>query len=541
MTTPLPADAEAEPGAAVPGGASVTDGGRGAFLVGAGIFLSRIVGLVRTRVLAHYLGLGDAADAFNAAMRIPNFLQNMFGEGVLSASFIPVYASLIARGEEREAGRVAGTVAAILTTVVSAVVLAGELASPWLVGFLAGGFEGPKRELTERLVRVLFPGVGLLVLSAWCLGVLNSHRRFFLSYAAPVLWNAAIILALTMFAAGRAEPRLAELAAWGAVVGSALQLLVQLPTVLRLVPQLRAARRDEGGQVRTVVRNFVPVFVGRGVVQVSAFVDTLIAGYLVAGSVAALSNAQLLYMLPVSLFGMAVSAAELPAMSSATGDAGAVAAHLRARLATGVRRILFFVVPSAVAFVAVGDSLAGALFQSGRFTRGDAVWVWGILAAASVGLLPSTLGRLFASALYALRDARAPLRFAVVRVALGAALGAVLAFGAPRWLGVDPRWAVAGLAAASGLAGWAELALLRRAVGRRVGVIPLPPAFAARIAGAAGAAAAAGLLLKRALTDVPPLPAGAAVAAVYGLTFLAASAALRVPEAARLAQRLRRR
>jgi putative peptidoglycan lipid II flippase len=517
------------------------DGGRGAFLVGAGIFLSRIIGLVRTRVLAHYLGLSDAADAFNAALRIPNFLQNLFGEGVLSASFIPVYASLLARGERREAGRVAGTVAALLALVVTAIVLGGVIGTPWLVGVLAGGFDGEKRALTERLVRILFPGVGLLVLSAWCLGVLNSHGRFFLSYAAPVLWNAAIILALVLFAAGQGQSRLAELAAWGAVAGSALQLLVQLPAVLRLAPELRVGADRGSGHVRAVGRSFVPVFVGRGVVQISAFADTMIAGYLVAGSVAALSNAQLLYMLPVSLFGMAVSAAELPAMSRATGDADAVATHLRARVGAGVRRILFFVVPSAFAFVAIGDALAGALFQSGRFTRDDAIWVWGILAAAALGLLPSTLGRLFASALYALRDARAPLRFAVVRVALGVALGVLLAFGVPGWVGLGPRWAVAGLAAGSGLAGWVELGLLRRAVRRRIGqATAAVPAYSLRVTAAAAVAAAVGVAVKAAMYRTPPLLGGLTVAAAFGLAYVAAAATLGVPEARRLAGRVRR-
>src|SRR5688572_29459453 len=163
------------------------------FLVAAGIFLSRIAGLVRQRVFAHYFGNSEAADAFGAAFRIPNLLQNLFGEGVLSASFIPVYARLLAEGDDEEAGRLAGAVVALLTLVTAVLVLAGVLATPWLIDLIAPGFEGEKRELTIRLVRVLFPGAGLLALSAWCLGVLNSHRRFFLSYISPVLWNVAMI------------------------------------------------------------------------------------------------------------------------------------------------------------------------------------------------------------------------------------------------------------------------------------------------------------------------------------------------------------
>ena len=150
--------------------------GRHAFLVGAGILLSRLVGLVRQRVFSKYFGLFDAADAFSAALRIPNFLQNLFGEGVLSASFIPVYARLLAERDEEEAGRVAGAIAAILALTTSVLVLIGVLATPYLIDAIAPGFHGAKRGLTIRLVRILFPGVGLLVMSAWCLGILNSHR-----------------------------------------------------------------------------------------------------------------------------------------------------------------------------------------------------------------------------------------------------------------------------------------------------------------------------------------------------------------------------
>src|SRR4051812_31756079 len=166
---------------------------RGAVLVAAGILLSRISGLIRLRVFSHYFGItSDAADAFNAAFRIPNFLQNLFGEGVLSASFIPVYAGLLARKQSEHADRVASAVFSILALVTSLLVLAGVFAAPWLIFAIAPGFEGARRELSIQLVRILFPGAGLLVLSAWCLGILNSHRKFLLSYSAPVLWNAVM-------------------------------------------------------------------------------------------------------------------------------------------------------------------------------------------------------------------------------------------------------------------------------------------------------------------------------------------------------------
>src|SRR5436309_1729229 len=157
-----------------------------------------------------------------AAFRIPNFLQNLFGEGALSASFIPVYAALLARGDRTAASRVAGAVAALLSLVTAGLVLLGVLLTPVLIALIAPGFSGAKRDLTISLVRILFPGAGLLVLSAWCLGVLNSHHRFLLSYTAPVLWNVAMIATLVVWGARAPLPSLATMLAWGSVVGSAL-------------------------------------------------------------------------------------------------------------------------------------------------------------------------------------------------------------------------------------------------------------------------------------------------------------------------------
>jgi putative peptidoglycan lipid II flippase len=505
--------------------------GRSAFFVAAGIFITRLTGLVRSRVFAHYFGLGLEADAFLAALRIPNFLQNLFGEGVLSASFIPVYAVLLARDERREADRVAGAVASLLVLVVSVVVLLGVLATPLMIDGIAPGFTGAKRELTIQIVRIQFPSAGLLVLSAWCLGVLNSHRRFLLSYAAGVMWNAAMIATLVFFGAHTPLPRLAEILAWGSVAGSGLQFAVQLPIVLRVAPHLRFALDTASTEVRTVVRNFIPVFVSRGVVQVSAYIDQLLASLLPTGAVAGITNAQLLYMLPVSLFGMSVSAAELPAMSSVVGVESEAADVLRRRLSAGLRQIAFFVVPSAMAFLALGDVIAGAVLQTGRFSRADSTYVWGILAGSSVGLLASTLGRLYSSTYYALRDTRTPLRYAIIRVVLTTALGYLFAFPLPRLLGVAPAWGAAGLTASAGLAGWVEMLLLRATLNARIGRTGLPAGYVARLWGSAVAAAVVAWAAKLAAVAFHPIVTAILVLAPYGAVFFGMTWLLGVPEA----------
>jgi putative peptidoglycan lipid II flippase len=504
---------------------------RHAYLVGSGILFSRIAGLIRERVFAHYFGNSDAADAFKAAFRIPNFLQTLFGEGVLSASFIPVYAGLLAREDDEEARRTAGAVAGLLALTTSILVLIGVLATPYLIDAIAPGFHGEKRELTIRLVRILLPGAALLALSAWCLGVLNSHRRFFLSYAAPVIWNVAMIATMWRFGGRYEQYPLAELLAWGSVAGSALQVGVQLPVVLKLLHGLRVSFSYQTKNVKTVVRNFFPVFVSRGVVQISAYIDMLLASLLPTGAVAALSYAQTLYLLPVSLFGMSVSAAELPAMSGAIGDEKEVAETLRGRLDAGLRQIAFFVLPSVVAFLVLGDVIVAAIYQTGRFTHADVIYVWGILAGATVGLLAQTLGRLYSSTYYALRDTRTPLRFAVVRVVLTTILGYLCAIPLPPALGIETRWGVAGLTISAGMASWVEFTLLRHTLNRRIGRSGLPAEYLVKLWTAALAGGAVGWTIRHYLGNLTPVLLAVLVLGAYGVIYFAVTFGLGIAEA----------
>ncbi|HUF49637.1 MAG TPA: lipid II flippase MurJ, partial [Longimicrobiales bacterium] len=203
-------------------------------LVAAGILLSRIAGFVRDIIFARYLGNSGFASAFRAALRMPNVLQNLLGEGTLSASFIPVYSKLLEEGDDEAAGRLAGAIFALLLAVAGGLSLFGMLLAPVLVSVFLTGFEGEIRELTIACTRIIFPMTGILVLSAWALGILNSHRRFFVSYTAPVLWNAAIIAVLLFFGTRLDQRSLVIALAWGALVGGALQFLIQLPWVLRL-------------------------------------------------------------------------------------------------------------------------------------------------------------------------------------------------------------------------------------------------------------------------------------------------------------------
>jgi putative peptidoglycan lipid II flippase len=367
---------------------------------------------------------------------------------------------------------------------------------------------------------------------------LNSHRRFFLSYTAPVAWNLAIIATLIWFGRREDQFHLATITAWGSVVGSALQFGVQLPTVLKLTRQLRPVLDLVTPHVRLVLNNFFPIFVSRGVVQISAFIDAMLAGLISSQAVASLTYAQSLYTLPVSLFGISVSAAELPAMASALGTSDEVSHQLQRRLNAGLQRIAFFIVPSAMAMIAFGDVMTAALYQTGEFTRSDSLYVWGILAGSAVGLLASTLGRLYSSTYYALHDTRTPLRYATVRVVLTAVLGYLCAIPLPPLIGLDPKWGVAGLTASAGVSGWVEFALLRRTLNRRIGQTGLPVVYTAKLWTAAAIAAVSAFILNWFLPSMHPIPIAVIVLGVYGILYFVITAGFRLSEATQVIEKV---
>jgi len=304
-----------------------------------------------------------------------------------------------------------------------------------------------------------------------------------------------------------------------------------MPTVLSLIKRLRPVFDIASQNVRTVLRNFFPVFMSRGVVQISAFVDAMLAGLISPQAVAALTYAQSLYTLPVSLFGMSVSAAELPAMSSALGSQDQIASQLRYRLDDGLRRIAFFIVPSVMAMMAFGDVMTGALYQTGKFGRTDSTYVWGILAGSTIGLLASTLGRLYASTYYALHDTRTPLGYAVIRVLLTTGLGYVFAIPLPHLIGIDPKWGAAGLTASAGVAGWIEFALLRRSLNRRIGRTGLPVPFILKLWTGAIAGAIVGWGIKLVIPPFHPIIIAVLVLVPYGVAYFGVTALFKIAEA----------
>ena len=516
--------------------------------IAAGILASRLFGIVRQRVVAQFLGTSVYGDIFTFATKFPNVLQNLLGDGVLSASFIPVYSELLEKDRREEAGRVAGAVFALLLAVAGIVAALGVVLAPLAVSVLLPTYAGADRALAITAVRVIFPTTGILVLSAWCIGIQNSHRRFLISYLAPIASSVAVIAAL--FAAGHGllwrDGDLLLAAAWGTFAGAILQFAVQLPSVLHLEPMLRVRLDTAQEGLRETVRTAGPAIAGRGVVQVSSYLDLYLAGLLQAGAMASLGFAQTLYMLPISLFGMSIVAAELPELSRQRDQGSEV---LRGRTNAALERMAFYVAPSAVAFLFLGSPLVGAFYQGGAFGPDSTDLVAWTLRAYALGLVATTSGRVASSAFYALRDTRTPARIALARVLVSAAVGfAAMAqfesvLGLP--VGVLGDWRIGtlklgavGLAAGAAVGAWVEWLLLKRALAARIGPIGASWAVTARIAVANLAAAAAATAVGRLLPALHPIATATILCSAFGSTYLGLGAALGLPEAAVFARRL---
>ncbi len=469
-------------------------------------------------MFAHFFGNGALADAWRAALRIPNVIQNLLGEGTLSASFIPVYVRLLEEGREEEAGRAAGAVLGLLAAVAGVLAALGAWAAPLLARVVATGFVGDGRaEILVSLLRLLFPMAGVLVVSAWALGILNSHRRFFVAYVAPALWNLSMIVALLAAAGtGLLGVDLVFALAWGALAGGVLQLLFQLPFLLRFLGPVVPSLNTRATGVRKVAANFLPVMAARGAVNLSALLDTNLASRLTTGAVGVMGYAQTLYLLPISLFSLSVAAAELPELSR---DRAVGLGEVRDRAERAVATVLFWLVPVAVGYVVFREEVMAIYRTGGAFGETDAIVAGWVLAAYALGLPASGASRVLSSAYYALGDTRTPARFAYARIVVSAAVGVGLMFPLDRHLVGDLGLGAAGLAVGASAGAWLELSLLKRVLGRRLSGLSLGGARVARYLLATAAAVVAGLGSRLLLPPANPILAAAAtilpVAAVY--------------------------
>ena len=450
-------------------------------VVAAGILASRSLGLIREMLLAALAGVGLANDVVQVVMRGPNILQNLLGEQALSASFIPIYSRMLAEGRRSEARRFAGAVFGLLALVAGAVAFGLILIAPAWVTVIATGLRSRPEAFALAVTgtRILLPMTAILVLSAWCLSVLNSHRRFFLPYFAPVLWNVSLVVALAALAwrVDRPGARLVVLTvAVAALIGAVLQLAVQVPLALRMNGGLDPRPSLEAPGVRPAIRAFLPALLGRGSVQLSSYLDIYLALFLAAGGASALGFAQRLYLLPVALFGTAFAVVELPEVSRLDPRDGAGAAF--SRLRSAIAQVGFLTVPSAVGFLAVGWLLVAAMYQRWEFGVVDTWLVYWVLAAYSLGLVAATTSRLLQNLFYAGQDTATPAKRGFLRVLVQGAVGGAAMLWLERYRVVDVigggddqtlRLGAVGLALGSAVAAWVELGALQVALRRRSG------------------------------------------------------------------------
>lgn len=518
-------------------------------IVAFGILASRLAGVVRTIAIGMLVGLRPEGDVLAVVFRAPNLIQNLLGEQALSASFIPVYSRLVAEGRRQDAGRLAGAIFGLLTLVASAAALIGVLAARPLVALTAPGFLGDAAAvsagtaevdrylLAVKAVRIVFPMTALLAMSAWALSVLNSHRRFLVPYLAPVAWNAAIIAAMALAGLRMWNVDAVVLAAcWGGLIGGALQFLVQLPSVARVVVGFRPSLSLSVEGVRRTLRAFGPSVAGRGVVQLSSYVDMVLASLLLPGAAIAIDLAQRLYLLPISLFGGAVAAAELPELARDTAAGGDPTA-LRERLRRALLQAGGAAIPAAVGLCALSVPVVAALLERGRFGPAEVRLVALILAVCAFAIVPTVLARVMQNTYFALGDTASPAKIALVRLVVGASTASLLMFpldriGVSELPGFGPlpegsalHLGACGLAVGLVVTSWTEAWLLLRGLTRRIGggLFPLRPLLGStgRSVVSAGMAWSLWFLGDGVLAQVPSnLARGMLVGGLYVLVWL---------------------
>jgi putative peptidoglycan lipid II flippase len=527
--------------APVPGAIAAAEGaaigsGRGAMLVTAGILFSRLFGLVRQRIIGHYFGIGPFADVITAAFRVGNITQNLLGEGTLSASFIPVYARTRAAGRSEEATRFALTALGFLLFAVGAASAIGVALAPVLTRLIAPGFEGEPLALTTSAVRVLFPMTALLVLSAWALGVLNAHRRFFLAYVAPVVWSAAQIAALVIFGEGlgrRGEPLLAALV-WSALAGAVLQLLLLLPAARALLGALRPHFDRADPRLREAVARLPNALLGRGVIQLSGIVDFALVSFFGTGAQAAMNAAQMIYFLPMAILGTGEAAAALPDMASDTAEADVERrnARLRARLGGSLARVTTLTVPATLVLALLGGEVIRVALQSGKFDAAATERVRAIVLAYAFALLGNASARVLTTTSWAIGDTRTPARYAIWRV-VASTIGSLILM---QWL------EVVGVVLGAVIAAWVETFALGWKLRKQIGGLGLEHVPFARIAALGAASIAPAFLVRWALPAefAQSFVGSSLVLAAFGAAFALAAPALGLFDLRSLLRRRRR-
>jgi putative peptidoglycan lipid II flippase len=428
--------------------------------------ISRITGLIRDIVFAGLIGAGTgvAADAFYVAFRIPNFLRRIFGEGAFSQAFVPVFAGYRANATHAETRLFVDHLTGLFGTILFVIALVGVLGAPLLVMALAPGFtaEADKFDLTVEMLRIIFPYIFFVSLVAMAAGVLNTCGKFAAAAFTPVLLNLSLIGAALLLAPHMERPVVAL--AWGVFIAGVVQLLFQIPFLhrLKLLPRPRLAWKERHDGVARVFKLMVPAIFGVSIAQVNMLVNTLLASFLVTGSVSWLYYSDRLMEFPLGVFGIALATVILPSLSRRHAEKSHEEfSHL---LDWGLRWVCLIAIPASIALVVLSGPMLATMFHFGKFGANDVVMSSRALTAFAFGLLGFILIKVLAPGFYARQDTKTPVRIGVMSMLVNIVLSVILVF----------PLAHVGLALAISLAAYVNAALLYLWLRRHDVYRPLP-------------------------------------------------------------------
>ncbi|MGM0678091.1 MAG: murein biosynthesis integral membrane protein MurJ [Pseudomonadota bacterium] len=490
-------------------------------VVSAMTLVSRLFGYLRDMVLAVSFGASGATDAFFVAFRIPNFLRRLFAEGAFSQAFVPVFAEFREQRGQRALKDLVDHVSGALTLVLFITSLLGVIAAPLLISVFAPGFHGEdgRHALATDMLRITFPYLLFISLTAMAGGILNSLGRFAVPAFTPVFLNLSLIAAAVWGAPHFQQPVMAL--AWGVFVAGAVQLAFQVPFLMRhgLMPRPRLRRTHEG--VKRIAKLMLPAIFGTSVVQINLLVDTLIASFLATGSITWLYFSDRFVELPLALFGIAIGTVILPRLSGeyARKDPQAFGRTLDWAL----RLSLLIALPSALGLILLAAPILAALIQYQEFLESDTRMAALSLMAYAVGLPAFILIKILAPGYFSRQDTKTPVKVAVIAMVANMALNVAIVV---PWVWMGWPGPHAGLALATSLSAYLNAGLLYRGL-RRDGILMILPGWLGlwwRMLLASGLLTLLLLLMLPELSQWSEWPALTRVSALLGLIALGGGA-----------------
>ena len=402
---------------------------KAAGIIGLAVMCSRLLGLARELIFAALFGGDRAMDAFTVAFRIPNLLRDLFAEGALSTAFVTTFSKTIARGGDEAAWRLANKVATLTALVLGVLCIAGVLLSDSLVALLAPGFDPGKAQLTAQLTRIMFPFILLVSLAALVMGMLNAKNIFGVPAMASSFFNIGSIVGGVslgyLFDPHFGLGALKGLAL-ATVIGGALQLAVQLPSLKRLGYRFRPDFRWRDAGVKAILLLMGPAVIAASTTQVNVLINSIFASGLEDGTIFWLAAAFRVMQLPLGLFGVALGTVTLPLLSRLVVAGNMIA--FRGELARAIRLSLLLTLPCMVGLMMLAEPIMSLLYQHGKFTAYQAAQAAGALRYYAIGLAGYAALKVLVNAFYALDRRKTPMMVSFLAVGLNLLLNWAFTF-----------------------------------------------------------------------------------------------------------------